>query len=233
MKLKTIFLPLLCIALLNGCGVLPQNPKAVSDNWQGREAARLEEKRKQDTVDYLQRLEESERQKKEFNLEHPEVEITGLGQMFSNTKLASLREPFDSMKFLTRYPDTKDMQKLYVKVGNHDLPLSRILISIKEQVIECQRVSAYLDHDIESQCISQSVRGLTNFAQMINDLGTPALTKKAALGEATIGNVIYFDHAARLMRMHNKMCNKQNDDGYVNMVTVAVPCKNFKGAGIN
>lgn len=44
MKLKTIFLPLLCIAMLNGCGVLPQKPKAVSDNWQGREAARLEEK---------------------------------------------------------------------------------------------------------------------------------------------------------------------------------------------
>lgn len=64
MKLKTIFLPLLCIAMLNGCGVLPQKPKAVSDNWQGREAARLEEKRKQDTVDYLQRLEEGERQKR-------------------------------------------------------------------------------------------------------------------------------------------------------------------------
>ncbi|MFQ8718064.1 MAG: hypothetical protein ACLR9W_08815 [Enterobacter hormaechei] len=112
------------------------------------------------------------------------------------------------------------------------MTLYRINLSVKEQLSECQRISAYSGYDIEAQCFDQVGRGLSNFAKMVKDPNTPDMTKVAALDEASFGNnYIDFDHAARLAVMHNAMCKKQGDDGYVEMF-----CSyhaNYKGAGMN
>jgi hypothetical protein len=183
--------------------------------------------------DQKNRLKKQEKDKAKFEDSHPEVEVTGLGNAFKGDKAKSLRDAFNSLSFVTRYPDTSDMQQVYVKVGDVNLTLKRIKISLDEQLKECQRISTYSGYDIENQCLNQVGRGLSNFAMVLKDPNTPDLTKKAALGEASFGNYIDFDHAARLAVMHNEMCKKQGNNGYVEMVTVAAPCKNYKGAGIN
>lgn len=48
-----------------------------------------------------------------------------------------------------------------------------------------------------------------DFANMNNDPNIPALTKQTALGEAMYGGSINFGHAARLARMHYKVCGQQ------------------------
>lgn len=180
-----------------------------------------------------QRLKKQEEEKFKFESSHPEVGVTGIGEAFKGEKAKSLRDAFNSMPFVTRYPDTSDLKQVYVKVGDVNLTLERIEMSLKEQLKECQRISAYSGYDIDTECANQVGRGLSNFATVLKDRDTPGLTKKAALGEATFGRYIDFDHAARLVVMHNEMCKKQGNDGYVEMVTVAAPCKNYKGAGIN
>ncbi|ECG1390750.1 TPA_asm: hypothetical protein GNB58_004415 [Salmonella enterica subsp. houtenae serovar 45:g,z51:-] len=165
---------------------------------------------------------------------NPEMPVVGLGDVFSSKKAPALRDAYSKLSFVTRSPSTNNPMKVYIHVGKYNLTLYRINLSVKEQLSECQRISAYSGYDIEAQCFDQVGRGLSNFAKMVKDPNTPDMTKVAALDEASFGNnYIDFDHAARLAVMHNAMCKKQGDDGYVEMVTVAVPCKNYKGAGMN
>lgn len=194
------------------------------------EQSEYEQKVKEDNV---ARLKKKKEESEHFNITHPEVEVTGLGEAFKNTKAKSIREAFNALPFVTRDPDTDDMQKVYVKVADVKLTLNRIKISMEEQVKQCQRIASYSGYDIETACFNQVGEGISAFASMIKDPNTPDSTKKAALLEATFGNDIEFEHASRLAKMHNEMCKKQGDQGYAEMVTVAVPCKSYKGAGIN
>ncbi|WP_155486114.1 hypothetical protein [Cronobacter sakazakii] len=158
--------------------------------------------------------------------------VEGLEDAFKGAQYANFRSAFKKLHFFTTDPDKQTLQSVYVKVGGYNLTLNQIIISIKEQIDECKRVSAYTGENIEQACIDRVGSGLTLFAVMLDDPGTPGTTKKAALGEATINRVVYFEHAARLAKMHNAMCEKQNNYGYAKMVTISVPCSGFKGVGM-
>lgn len=218
--------------VLVACGWDPNGVKA-QEKWLAQKKEENLAYTKRANEEQASRLNKQHDERAALEDSHPEVKVSGVGEAFKDEKAKSLHDAFNSMPFVTRHPGTKDMQQVYVKVGDASLTLKRIEISIEDQFNECQRISAYSGYDIETQCLNQIGRGLSNFATVLKDPDTPALTKKAALDEATFGNYIDFDHAARLAVMHNEMCKKQGDNGYVVMVTVAAPCKNYRGAGIN
>lgn len=159
-----------------------------------------------------------------YNKDYPEVPVTGIGDLAYSEKFPALRTTLNGMPFVTRSPHTTVPRQIYVKVGGYGLTLSQIDLSIKEQLTECQRMSAYSGVDIENPCLNQVAKGLSNFTAVIKDNNIPDLTKRTALNEATFGRVIDFDHAARLAKMHQEMCSRKNNSGYTAMVTVAAPC---------
>ncbi|HIE1445568.1 TPA: hypothetical protein ACXJF2_000461 [Serratia marcescens] len=160
----------------------------------------------------------------EYDKANPEVQVTGIGDLVYSGKAAALRNAINRVPFVTRAPNTPDTRQIYVKVGGVKLTLSQIDISIREQLTDCQRISAYSGLDIDSPCLNLISKGVLNFSAVIENRSIPDLTKRTALGEATFGRVIDFDHAARLAKMHYEMCSRKNNAGYVAMVTVAVPC---------
>lgn len=162
---------------------------------------------------------------------NPELSVVGLGDIFSSKKAPTLRAAFNKLLFVTRAKNTANPMNVYIHVGKSNLTLHRINLSIKEQLFECKRISAYTGYDIDTQCFNQVGRGLSDFADMVNNPSIPDLTKEAALGEASYDSYIDFYHAARLAAMHKKLCAQQGNDGYVTMVTVAAPCSGFKGYG--
>lgn len=169
----------------------------------------------------------------EYDKAHPEVPVTGIGNLVYSEKAPALRAAINSIPFVTRSPGTNDLSQIYAKVGGYHLTPSQVMISIKEQLMECRRISAYSGYDLDKICSNQISNGVSAFVKAIKDKSTPDMTKSAALGEAKFGGYIDFEHAARLMIMHNKLCEQQGNTGYVTMVTVAAPCRNYKGAGIN
>lgn len=182
--------------VLVACGWDPNGVKA-QEKWLSQKKEENLAYTKKANEEQASRLNKQHDERASFEASHPEVEVSGVGEAFKDEKAKSLHDAFNSMPFVTRYPGTTDMQQVYVKVGDVSLTLKRIEISIEEQFNECQRISAYSGYDIETQCLNQIGRGLSNFATVLKDPNTPALTKKAALGEATFGNYIDFDHAAR------------------------------------
>ncbi|MBK5145838.1 hypothetical protein I2494_19405 [Budviciaceae bacterium BWR-B9] len=224
MKIKFFIIPTIFFCfLISGCSSSPRaeslpesvTNKSISANTTQREKQENKEKRKS------------------FEQEHPEVPVPNISNDFSDKNAAAMSNAFNRIPFVTRYPDSKDLEKVYVNVDGYELTLGRILVSIKELSTECQRVSAYTGSDLKSYCINQMSKDLSAFAAMVKDKNTLGSTKRAALREASIGATIYFGHAARLAKMHNEMCKKQNNDGYVKMVTLSALCKDFKGFGVN
>ena len=116
-----------------------------------------------------------------------------------------------------------------------ELPIteSAMLNYVSSAIQTCERVSAYSGYDLNSYCVRNVGNEMMEFAKMLNDSSTPQKTKLAAFSESRFGSYLDFGHAARLARMHNQLCKKQDNDGYVDMITVSVPCKDYKGAGIN
>lgn len=169
----------------------------------------------------------------DYDKAYPEVPVAGIGNLVYSEKSPAFRKALNSMPFVTRAPGTNDLSQIYAKVGRYHLTLSQVMISIKEQLMECRRISAYSGYDLENLCSNQISNGISAFVKAIKDKNTPDMTKKAALGEAKFGGYIDFEHAARLMVMHNKLCEQQGNMGYVTMVTVDAPCRDYKGAGIN
>lgn len=217
---------------LSGCGVSRLTGDGGANEWIKQRSELLDKQKKQAEENSIRREKKIKQDREEFERENPEVPLSGVGGVFTGKKTAGLRGAMNSMPFVTRYPDTDDPQKVYVKVGTAQLSLKQIIFSISEQIQECQRVTAYSGYDIESYCYKSLESGMYNFSTMLKDSGTPESTKRAAVIDGTIGNVIYFDHAARLAKMHNEMCKKQNENGYVTMITVSAPCRNYKGAGM-
>ncbi|MBP1132612.1 phage gpG-like protein [Serratia sp. PL17] len=160
----------------------------------------------------------------DYDKVNPEFAVTELGNVISIEKAPALRKAFNSMPFVTRTPNSTDPRQVYAKIGKYKLTLNQVEISTKELLTECQRVSAYTGLEIENPCFNQVGNGLSNFASIIKNKSIPDLTKNTALGEATFGRIIDFDHAARLAKMHQEMCSRKNNSGYAAMVTVAVPC---------
>ncbi|WP_413503920.1 hypothetical protein [Serratia grimesii] len=217
---------------LSGCGVSRLTGDGGVNDWIKQRSELAEKQKKQTEENSIRREEKAKQDRERFERENPEVPLSGVGGIFTEKNTAGLRSALNAMPFVTRYPDTDDLQKVYVKVGEAQLSLKQIIFSIGEQIQECQRVTAYSGYDIESYCYKSLESGLDKFAAMLKDADTPQSTKRAAVIDGTIGNVIYFDHAARLAKMHNEMCRKQNENGYVTMITVSAPCRNYKGAGI-
>ncbi len=212
------------LLLLSGCGFSSINNKYAVDNWIKEQNATAEKQREQNDKDAAMREEENKKQQEKFESEHPEIVLPPIKKLSDGGKQYQLIEAFNMINLVTRYPETQDMEQVYVKIGGYQLTLKRIYLSLQEQENDCKRAVAYTGDNINDICLKQIGSGFYNFAKMIKNPNIPNLTKNSAIGEATFGNIIAFDHAARLANMHSTLCNQQRNNGYVAMVTVAVPC---------
>ncbi|CAI1594371.1 hypothetical protein [Serratia fonticola] len=210
--------------LLSGCGISQLSRNNGVDDWIKQRSDLAEKQRVQDEVNAASRAEKIKNDRDAYERANPEIAVTGLGDVITAEKASALRSAFNSMPFVTRIPNTTDPKQVYAKIGEYKLTLYQIEISIKEQMTECRRISAYSGQDFDAPCFNQVGKGLSNFSSIIKNKSIPDLTKKAALGEATFGRIIDFDHAARLAKMHQGMCSQKNNIGYAAMITVAVPC---------
>lgn len=220
MKTVNIVLSFIAVMMSAGCSALPQEEKSISYT-QSRAAPAVPPD-----------ITGSNASVKTYN-QPVEVEVKGLGNGISKEKSASLRAALNNFPFWTAHPGTDDPSKIYAHVGDYKLTLQRIMISLGEQANQCKRISAYSGHDVKRPCYDSIAQGLNDFASVLKDNSTPALTKKGALIDATFGNLIDFEHAARLASMHNKICAQQDNKGYATLVTISAPCKNFRSAGVN
>ncbi|HHQ6552444.1 TPA: hypothetical protein ACSTJZ_002319 [Serratia fonticola] len=224
-KLSSYILGLIFSSLmLTGCGVPQFNQVKAMDEWRKQQNDIVEKQKKQDEENEAIRAAKRKSEQEAFEKANPEVAVTGIGNVISREKAPAIREALNSMPFETRMPHTIDPSEIYAKVGGQKLTLDRIVISIREQLTKCQRISAYSGRNIDGPCFNQVGKGLSNFSKMIKTKNIPNLTKEIALGQASFGQVINFDHAARLAKMHQELCSKKNEPEYVAMITVAVPC---------
>jgi hypothetical protein len=187
-----------------------------------QEKANYDKKIAAEQIARLQKIQEEERQ---FELSNPEVEVefTDIHAISSAEK--KFAKTINGLGFVTRYPKAQSVDNVYVKVGNYKLTMKRIQIALKSYADECKRISAYNDSDFKGACISSLTKAINNFSDMVNNEGIPAKTKSTALSEASFDyNYIDFEHSARLARMHTELCQKQDNKGYVAMITVAAPC---------
>lgn len=153
----------------------------------------------------------------------PEVSVKNTPLDGSPQKRA-FNDALNRMGFKTRHPESDDMSLFYTDVGGYKLTMDRFSYALKAQSSECKRISAYADADFKGHCQAILVAGMNNFSKMKNDNKISDLAKRTALGQATYGGLIDFDHAARLAFMHSKICQQQGNRGYVPMDTLAVPC---------
>lgn len=208
---------------LTSCSWDPSGFKA-QDEWL---AQKKEEKIAYDKqVDEKQknRIRKQAEDKSQFEASHPEVTVDGVGNELSNEGEKALRDAYNSIPFVTRYPGTTDPRQVYTYVGDYQLNLQLINSSILSQISDCKRISAYADDDINRACFNHIGNDLSLFASVIKDKKISGIAKKAALRDATYGTKIDFGHAARLAKMHTTLCRKQGNTGYVEMSTVVVPC---------
>lgn len=173
----------------------------------------------------VERLTKIEKAEIEYNKNNPEIPVTDLGDGIPNDKNQNLKSALNGFPFVTREPGSEDPNKIYANVGDYKLTLSAMMISLREQANDCKKIAAYSGYNIKNACYDQIAIGLNDFAKVIRDGNTPDLTKKTALSEASFGGAIDFEHAARLVAMHNQLCAQQGNSGYVTMVTVAAPCR--------
>ncbi|ELM3659721.1 hypothetical protein RYR38_003177 [Edwardsiella piscicida] len=215
---------LLSVFLLSGCGLLPQNRAVTVDEWLAQKKAEQQKIDQENKIADQKRIEQQKAESAAFERAHPEVILSDVGNAFKGDKLKSLKNSYNKIIFVTRYPDTDNPKQVYTYVGSYKLSLEQINISIASQFDDCKKISAYSGADYNKVCFDSISEGLSLFANTINDKNIPCLTKVTAFGQSTYGYKIDFGHAARLARMHFKMCQAQNNKGYVEMVTVAVPC---------
>ncbi|WP_419058414.1 hypothetical protein [Kluyvera georgiana] len=175
--------------------------------------------------EYVRQVETDELKK--YEQENPSVRVNTEDKIPSGNEYGLIREAIGSMGFYKRRGQIEGVLKA--------LPISEsvMLTYVRSAVENCKRISAYSGSNIEAYCIKSVGNEMLLFAKMLNDPNTPQKTKSAAYSESLFGTYLDFGHAARLARMHNELCKQQGNDGYVAMVTVSVPCKAYKGAGIN
>lgn len=221
-----VLIPVISSLLLTACNLENQGFKAQSKSL-------IEEKQEQivrnqkASAEQVAILKNNQEKRSEFESSHPEVPLKKVDEMEGGRR-DELKHALNQLNFVTRDPQGSDMNKVYINVGSFKLTMPRLLLAMKSQMTECQRALAYADVDDKKLCGPSITKELMEFANMNNDPNIPALTKQTALGQAMYGNYINFGHAARLARMHYKVCGEQKNKGYVLMDTAAVPC-NGKG----
>lgn len=57
------------------------------------------------------------------------------------------KHALNQLNFVTRDPQSDDMNKVYINVGNFKLTMTRFLLAVKSQMTECKRASAYAEVD--------------------------------------------------------------------------------------
>lgn len=174
--------------------------------------------------DQKNRLKKREEESSQFEVSHPEVEIAKASVGSKSSTENKFTTAMNSLDFVTRYPGEQTLDNVYVKVGRYNLTVRRFQIAVAEYFNECKRASAYNGTNYNDACISILASGLNNFSAMLKNENIPDKTKSTALSEASIGNYIDFEHAARLAKMHFKLCQQKGKQGYIEMVTVAAPC---------
>ncbi|WP_044042333.1 hypothetical protein [Pantoea ananatis] len=222
-----LFLPLSLVS----CSWDPNGIKA-QQKW-------LEEK-KAEKIAYDKQLVENQAQaaksqaleKENFEKSHPEVLVNKEKFGTGSSTGDDLKNALYSFDFVTRYPSATTADNAYVHVGRALLTARAVSNSITAYMAQCNRVSAYTGDNYKQTCTSVLAKGINDFTSVLKDRKIPALTKQAALSEATFGDLIDFEHAARLARMHTSLCEQQGNKGYVSMVTISAPCSGYKGAGI-
>ncbi|EQB1786620.1 hypothetical protein ACYCW1_004206 [Klebsiella pneumoniae] len=217
-----VLIPVISSLLLTACNLERQGFKAQSKNL-------IEEKQEQiarnekNSADQIALIKKNQESREQFELSHPEVTIDKADEMEGGRR-NGFKHALNQLNFVTREPQSDDMNKVYINVGNFKLTMTRFLLAVKSQMSDCKRASAYAEVDYKKICEPSITKELMDFANMNNDPNIPALTKQTALGEAMYGSSINFGHAARLARMHYKVCGQQKNSGYVLMDTAAVPC---------
>ncbi len=208
----------------------------TSCSWDDPNGIKAEEKwiaqSKEDTIAYEKkvdedqknRLKKEEEEKAQFEASHPEVAIAKGDIGPSSSTDAKFAAAMNNLGFVTRYPGAQTLDNVYVKVGTYKLTANSFQMAVAEYADECKRASAYSGKNYRNACISTLTSGLNNFSAMLKNKNIPDITKSVALGEASFGKSIDFEHAARLAKMHFKLCQQKGNQGYVEMVTLAVPC---------
>lgn len=218
---KLLVLSVLSTIFLSACSWDPGGFKA-QDKWLADKKSEEIAYKKKILEEQKERAEEQKQRETDFYKNHPEVLVPKIEVKSStNEQLASA---INSLDFVTRFPNDQTLDNVYVKVGGFPLTLRRFQLSIKQFADECQRVSAYNNADYKRLCAYSLTNGLQDFASVIKNPSIPDKTKSSALSEASYGSYIDFEHAAKLAQMHFKLCENNHNKGYVEMVTVAVPC---------
>lgn len=213
--------------VLTGCAGLDRlSRKNKNDvaNWVAKKNLEQEQKEQLARQQRVERDRQKNLKDKQFNEMNPEVPIPKMAVKAQSQAERDLQTALNEMRFVTRYPGTQDTSKIYMKLGNYQLPLWRIELAITEYANDCKRVSAYSGQDYKNLCISNLARGLADFSKMSQNSEIPDKTKVAALNESSYNSYINFNHAAKLAVMHAKLCRNKGNVGYVAMVAVAAPC---------
>ncbi|MEN0630632.1 hypothetical protein AAIG33_24965 [Phytobacter ursingii] len=218
--------------LLSSCSWDPGGFKA-QQKWLEQKKAEQVAKDQQFSENQDKREKQAALDKASFEASHPEVLAKKKDFDANSPAEKSLKNALYSFEFVTRYPENQTGENVYVHVGRSVLTAKMVSNSIVAYMEHCKRVSAYTDENYKDACMIVLAKGISDFTTMLKDEKIPGLTKQAALSDASYGNFIDFEHAARLARMHTSLCKQQGDKGYVTMITTAAPCAGFKGTGIN
>ncbi len=124
------------------------------------------------------RLQIQREEKSQFEVSHPEVIVAGVGNELKSKGAESLRDAYNSIPFVTRYPGTTDPNKVYTYVGDYKLNLQLVNTSVLSQISDCKRISAYADVDINRTCFNQIGNDLSLFASVIKDKNITGIAKK-------------------------------------------------------
>ncbi|MCO7512720.1 hypothetical protein NJH77_26105 [Serratia fonticola] len=218
--LTSMFFPV----LLTSCNLLDPSGIKAQKEWSAqKERERLEYDR---LVEEKQknRLKKQREEKEQFEASHPEVAISKMNIGSTSFMENQFSAALNSFDFVTRYPEAQTLDNVYVKVGTYNLSAMQIQMAIAGYAYECERISAYNSTDYKKACLSSLIRALNDFSAVLKNKNIPDKTKSTALGQASHRNYIDFAHAARLAKMHARLCQQKANQGYVEMVTVAAPC---------
>ncbi|HBP8839041.1 TPA: hypothetical protein PBP55_003283 [Escherichia coli] len=215
--------PIFFSMFLTSCSWDPNGVNAQRE-WLAQKEKERVEYEKQVDENQKNRLKKQKEEAENFEASHPEVEVEKLDVDSSNSSGNELSRALNNLGFVTRYPNSQNMDNVYVKVGGYHLTMRRVKIAITGYAEECKRASAYDNANYKNICISNLTKALNDFSGMLKINSIPDKTKYTALSEASFDSYIDFEHAARLAKMHASICQQKGNKGYVEMVTLAAPC---------
>ncbi|WP_431626196.1 hypothetical protein [Enterobacter asburiae] len=215
--------PIFFSMFLTSCSWDPNGVNAQRE-WLAQKEKERVEYEKQVDENQKNRLKKQKEEAENFEASHPEVEVEKLDVDSSNSSGNELSRALNNLGFVTRYPNSQNMDNVYVKVGGYHLTMRRVQIAITGYAEECKRASAYDNANYKNICMSNLTKALNDFSGMLKINSIPDKTKYTALSEASFDSYIDFEHAARLAKMHASICQQKGNKGYVEMVTLAAPC---------